>query len=237
MLKKILIFIIIALISIQIPLIISLSTASEMTKKLEFYQSKIAGVTNPMKAVTDVVSFPVKAVTSIFPFFKEKKSPVLDKIDDISPMIIAGEQKLKDAIVITKKMTFFMHISLFLTLFLIILLFAISRKSFIKNLGASLLLNGIICLIVLASVYYFFIINFDSTFQHFYNRMVPAGPGSMIPMVPEAIKSAAKDFVSSIAHLIIKKNMLSSLIGIPLGLALIYLNNFISKKFNLDLSK
>jgi len=236
MLKKILVFIIITLISIQIPLAVSLSTVRQITTKLEGYQSKIENTAVPVKAATQLLSVPAKAAKGLFSIFKKvpvvNKVPLVSQLGDMASVLAGGESSLKDAMALTKQMTKVMYLNIFLILFLMILLFFLSRKCFIKNLGYSFLIDGLIGLILLALIYYFFVFNFNKTFDFFYAQTGSAGSKRLIPFMSNITKSFSKDFIKVIVNSVITRNIISALISMPFGIVLIFLNKYFSKKFN-----
>jgi hypothetical protein len=216
MLQKTLPLIIAILIGIQIPLIVSLSTARKVAGALESYKSKIEKISKP-------ISKPIKEAAGVFSFIR-KKVPLVKKIEkSIIPHALAnGKESFEDAKEIVNQMYLWMYLSLFFTLFLILMLFSVSRKSFIKNIGISFLVSGGISLIELSGVYYFFIANFDSTFRYLYNQAEISPLTKLVPFVPSMVKAFSKDFIAYAANLVIARCFISALTSIPLGLLLSY---------------
>ena len=216
MLKKTLLLIIATLIGIQIPLIVSLSTARKVASAIEIYKSKIEKFTKP-------VSSPIKEAAGAFSFIKEKMHLVKNIEKSLFPHPIAnGQDGFEDAKTIVNKMYLCMYLCFFFTLFLILLLFLLSRKSFIKNIGISFLISGGISLIEVSVVYYFFIANFDSTFRYLYNQAEISPLTKLVPFVPRMIKAFSKDFIAYTANLVITRCLISAIISIPLGFILSY---------------
>jgi hypothetical protein len=213
MFKKFLIFIIVALIGIQTPLIVSLSTARKITESLDKYKKKVEKLSKP-------ISKPIKEVESIFSFIK-KKVPVVKTIEKtiVPDALRSGESGFKEAKRIVSLMYTFMYLSLLLTLLLIALLFFTSRQTFIKNIGTAFIVSGSVSLLEIAVIYYFFIMHFDATFRHFYSQ-TGWSIGKIIPLVPGIIKAFSRDFVSHIAHVIISRCFINALTTIPLGIIL-----------------
>lgn len=210
--KKCLRFVIIFFISIQIPLIISLSVSWKMSARLEAYHAKSKNIAQAAK----VVRGPLSLLTDNIPF--------MEKVENITSIFSESEDSFKKAQEVTEHMKTVMYSSLLLLLLLISLLFYFYRNSFLRDLGIALFFGGILCAIIIALVYYFLVAHFKETFAYFYGQMEMGSQGHMIPFVPDMIRSFSKDFVNYIANSLIVRNLIYAIAGISLGTLLIWKN-------------
>jgi hypothetical protein len=210
--KKYLKFIIIFFISIQIPLIISLSISWKMSAKLEAYRIKSKNIAQ----TAEVVRGPLSFLTDNIPF--------IEKVENITSIFSESEDSFKKAQEVTEHMKTTMYSSLLLLLLLIFLLFYFYRNSSIQDFGIALFFGGLLCIIIIALVHYFLIAHFKETFSYFYKQMEMGSQGYMIPFVPNMIRSFSKDFVNYIAHSLMIRNLIFALFGIPVGAFLIWKN-------------
>ena len=128
MFKKVLAFIIVLLISIQIPLIITLSNAKKAGEKIDAFQAKIKKKTAPLSVMGDVISFVKKQVPGLS-----------NQLEDITSIFEKGKQNFEEAKSLINNILQTMYISLLFTLLLIIWLFFLYKRSFFKNIGLSFL--------------------------------------------------------------------------------------------------
>ena len=116
MLKKVLTFIIVLLIAIQIPLIITLSNAKKAGAKIEAFQAKIKQKIAPISAMGDVLSLVKKQV------------PILtSELEGITSIFEKGKQNFKEAKALINNILQTMYASLIFTLLLIVLLFFLCK--------------------------------------------------------------------------------------------------------------
>jgi hypothetical protein len=217
MLKKILICVIVALISFQIPLIVSISTSQKAGRLLEKYQKK-AEKFSPVQKVGGLFSSIVNEIV------------VPTNIIDFPHMLSKGKSSLADAQKVIKHMKMAMYGSMIFIFLLLVLLFFLSRKLFIRNLAITGFISGILGLIVISLVYYFFVVKFDGTFKYFYSMVSTPQQGLGIPFVPGMIKSFSKKFISYLVNSVLRRNMICVGINISVGIALMFINKFVINK-------
>lgn len=222
MFKKFLGFIIIILISIQVPFIVSLSTAQSAASRVNKLEKKV-----------EDAQLPAAIAGGIFSLVKQEV-PALEvlEFDKISSVLAKGEKSLEEAQVVLRDMNIAMYISLFFTLFLIIMLLGLTGASFFAFLGYSSLLSGATCLVVAVGTYFFFVVHFNETFNYFFNQANVPTLGGFIPFVPSIAKSFSKDFIKHSINAVIMRNLIAALASVLLGIFLVFLGSFIGKKRN-----
>ncbi len=214
MVKKVLAFIIVLLIAIQIPLIVVLSNAKKASSKLDAYEEKIKKTAAPISAARDIFSFVKKQV------------PMLpEELVRVPAIFEKGKGNFEVAKALINKILYTMYASLLFTLFLIFLLFLLYKRSFFKNIGLSFVISGGLCLLNAGLVYYFFVLNFGSTFKYFYDLSgisSQTGFSLALPFVSQIVKSFSRDFVSYISNSIMTRSLFSAAVLLSIGITLIY---------------
>ena len=225
MFRKLFSFLVIFLIGVQIPGIVVLSGAQTASSKIAEVEASIEQVAESAKpagivsgaagilgGITKVVTKPVSAV------------PVVGTVTEGIGSILAGPQaNLAEVKSLLNNVRNGMYISIALTLLLILMLALINVGAFLKNLGSAFILGGILTLINAGLLYYFFIVNFDPTFTFFYQM---AASGSFVlglPFVASIVKSFAKDFVISIANILVMRSVIVGILVFGAGMIALFL--------------
>ena len=240
MLKKFFVYIIITLISIQVPLIVSLSISQEAAAKLKKYQKRMGRITKPLKMTEKTTSF----FKDKMPAFKSDDGvDITEHLEGISSLVKEKDEDLGDALHVINQVKQVLYFSIGLVLFFLLLLLLIDPRAFIKNFGITLLVSGIFCLLNAAAVHFVFVINFDEVFKYLYDQAnisasvpgipilpaidilpikgIPILPSLInIPIVPALIKSFSKDFVAQLVSIVFTRNLMAGAITVVSGFVL-----------------
>jgi len=236
MFKKLLTALTSITIAILIPAIVVLSGAQDASKKIDELKAQIpstAQITSQVIQETEIIPDAPQTGGPIGKVFggvtkvtkvavkpvKKVAAPVVGAVVGAGSAIFADGSKnidaqIKDTKDILNKATMGMYGGIGLLLFLVILLLILNTAGFFRNIGTALGLGGILSLGMTLFIYYFYILNYESTIQYFMNMSDSAALS--IPVVAKLVKSLAKDFILYISNILVKRTAIvggASIIG------------------------
>ena len=182
MFKKILTLLSIGLLGLQIPALVNLWPSAKLASNVAKIESNLNQVFPEVSALKEQIKEGVEPGT------------VLDQVGNF----------ISNAKAYLNNLSSMFWASLAISLLLLILLLFLNRRTFLRNLGASLILGGLFTLLKALGLYSMFISNAQTTFNYLYDVLLnfypaldqPFVKGIFDKFVPEFFKDFAKDMIN-----------------------------------------
>ncbi len=226
MIRRLLIYLTIVFLAIQIPVVISLWPSAKLSSavsnleseiKTEFtekYESLPAYYESAQKAETQNETdqkIETDETGEIKEEAKEAAPSIANLIDKISPTITV----LKDWINLAARLFWG---SILLALFLALVLYFLGRKRYLRNIGTASILGGVFLLVKAFFIHLYLVRNFSMTFDYVYTKITELYAPFSTPVIRTFFEKVSPGFVQRIADNMITVNIVWGSIFVGGGL-------------------
>jgi hypothetical protein len=218
MFKNLFTFLTILLIGLQIPLIVLFSGARTVSTKIAAFKKGVAEtekVVQPVTAAQGIMGVANKIATVV------PAAAISGIGGGIYTILAQGQENVGEVQNLLTKIINTMYVTIVTTIFLIILLAFLNMRLFLKNLGFSFILGGILTLLNAVILYFFFILYFETTFTYLYGIARSGGLVLGLPFVSSLVRLFAKNFIITVANILILRSVLVGAVVLGVGMLLI----------------
>jgi len=213
MLKRLLTYLAIGLLGLQIPVMISLWPSLKLASSINRLETEIkTAFADEEPGAKDVIDQVQETIEPLKEGITEAAPTVANFLDRIGTVISQFREGIK------RSAGMFWG-SILLSLLLAAALYFLNKAKFFRNLGTSAILGGAFSLLNALGLQNSLITNFPTTFDYFYNKIVEAYPSFGIPLVRAFFERFSPDVFKGFAQEMISRNVLWGVLAILAGLA------------------